>query len=99
MPTQKHEEPNKDPTLNQLVTQEVEAFWEVEYRQHLVGQALRIMRTDFDPKTWQACWETVVDEQPAAKVAQKLGISVGTVYAAKCRVLARLRQELAGLMD
>ena len=30
------------------------------------------MRTDFDPKTWQACWEMVVDDQPAAKVAQKL---------------------------
>jgi RNA polymerase sigma-70 factor (ECF subfamily) len=76
-----------------------EAFWEAEYRRHVVGQALRVMQADFEPKTWQACWEMVVDGQPAARVAAKLGVRVGTVYAAKCRVLARLRQELAGLLD
>jgi RNA polymerase sigma-70 factor (ECF subfamily) len=78
---------------------QAEAFWEAEYRRHLVGQALRIMQADFEPKTWQACWEVVVHDRPAAEVASQLGISVGTVYAAKCRVLARLRQELAGLVD
>jgi RNA polymerase sigma-70 factor (ECF subfamily) len=87
------------PLPEPVATNELEAFWEAEYRQHLVGQALRIMKADFEPKTWQACWEMVVDDQPAALVAQKLGISVGTVYAAKCRVLARLRQELSGLVD
>jgi RNA polymerase sigma-70 factor (ECF subfamily) len=78
---------------------ELEAFWEAEYRQHVAAQALRVMRTDFEPQTWQACWEVVVDGQPAAQVARRLGVSVGTVYAAKCRVLARLREELAGLVD
>jgi RNA polymerase sigma-70 factor (ECF subfamily) len=78
---------------------ELEAFWEGEYQRHVVGQALRIMQADFEPNTWRACWEMVVDGLPAARVAQKLGVSVGTVYAAKCRVLARLRQELAGLVE
>ena len=57
------------------------------------------MQTDFEPKTWKACWAMVVEDRPAAQVAEELGISVGTVYAAKCRVLARLRQELAGLLS
>jgi RNA polymerase sigma-70 factor (ECF subfamily) len=57
------------------------------------------MRTDFEAKTWQACWDVVVDGQPPANVAERLGVSVGTVYAAKCRVLARLREELTGLVD
>jgi RNA polymerase sigma-70 factor (ECF subfamily) len=83
----------------ELAAQEAEAFWEAEYRQHVVSQALRVMQVDFEPNTWQACWEMVVNDQPAARVAEKLGVSVGTVYAAKCRVLARLRQELAGLVD
>jgi RNA polymerase sigma-70 factor (ECF subfamily) len=76
-----------------------EAFWETEYRRHLVGQALRVMQADFEPQTWQACWALVVEGRPAAQVAEQLGVRVGTVYAAKCRVLARLRQELAGLID
>ena len=83
----------------EVATDESEAFWETEYRQHVVSQALRVMQADFEPKTWQACWAMVVEGQSAVQVAQTLGLRVGTVYAAKCRVLARLRQELAGLVD
>ena len=35
----------------------------------------------------------------APDVAAELGISVGAVYAAKTRVLARLRAEFQGLLD
>ena len=35
----------------------------------------------------------------AGDVAAELGVSVGAVYAAKTRVLARLREELKGLLD
>jgi RNA polymerase sigma-70 factor (ECF subfamily) len=76
-----------------------EAFWEAEYRQHLIGQALRIMQAEFQPTTWKACWEHVVGDRPAAAVAAELGLSVGAVYAAKFRVLKRLRQELEGMLD
>jgi len=93
----RHEEDVPPPDL--AAPDDGEAFWETEYRQHVVGQALRVMQTDFEPQTWQACWAMVVEGEPAARVARKLGVSVGTVYAAKCRVLARLRQELEGLMD
>ncbi|MBV9125140.1 MAG: sigma-70 family RNA polymerase sigma factor [Planctomycetes bacterium] len=75
------------------------AFGEDEYRHYLVGQALRLMQAEFQPSTWKACWEYVVRGRPAAEVAAELGLQVGTVYAAKCRVLSRLRQELAGLLD
>jgi RNA polymerase sigma-70 factor (ECF subfamily) len=78
---------------------EAEAFWEKEYRQVLVSRALRLMQAEFRPTTWKACWEHVVSGRSAAEVAAELGISVGAVYAAKFRVLARLRQELEGLMD
>ena len=33
-------------------------------------------------------------KRPAAVVAAELGLSVGAVYAARCRILARLREEL-----
>jgi RNA polymerase sigma-70 factor (ECF subfamily) len=74
-------------------------FWESEYRDYLVRRALLLMQSDFGETVWQSCWRTVVDGQSAPEVAAALGTTPGAVHAAKCRVLARLRQELAGLLD
>jgi RNA polymerase sigma-70 factor (ECF subfamily) len=78
---------------------EAEALWEAEHRGYLVRRALELMRTDFQPASWKACWEVVVRGRTAAEVAAELGLSVGAVHAARFRVLARLRQELDGLLD
>jgi RNA polymerase sigma-70 factor (ECF subfamily) len=76
-----------------------EAVWETEYREHLASRVLELMQKDFQPTTWKACWELVVSGRSAAEVAAELGLTVGAAHAAKFRVLARLRQELAGMMD
>jgi RNA polymerase sigma-70 factor (ECF subfamily) len=76
-----------------------DSFWEEEYRRYLVGRALQLMRLEFQPTTWQACWEFVVADKPAAQVAAELGISENAVYLAKARVLRRLREELKDLID
>jgi RNA polymerase sigma-70 factor, ECF subfamily len=83
----------------QVAVPDREQFWETEYRQQLVNRALVIMRQDFQPATWKAFWEQVVEERPAAAVAAELGLTIGAVYAAKLRVLTRLRQEMAGMFD
>ena len=75
------------------------AFEEADYRRQLVRRALEIMQAEFEPTTWKACWEVVVSDRPAAAVARELNVSVDVVYSAKSRVLRRLRQELAGLLD
>lgn len=80
-------------------TPEQDALEEREYRLFVMGQALRIMSADFEPATWQACWETVVMGRSAADVAAELGITANAVYLAKARVLGRLRQDLQGLLD
>jgi RNA polymerase sigma-70 factor (ECF subfamily) len=86
------------PDLADLAAPETEdPFWEVEYRERLVGRALALMRAEFQPATWQACWRCIVDGRPAAEVAQELGLSAAAVYMAKSRVLSRLRKELDGL--
>lgn len=78
---------------------DLETAWEAEYQQHLVNQALRLMRADFEEKTWKACWEMVGEGRPAAEVAAELGLTTGAVYAAKFRILKRLRRDLQGLLD
>ncbi len=61
-------------------------------------RALALIREDFQPVTWQAFEQTVMQGRTAADVAADLGVSVGSVYTAKCRVAARLRQELGDVL-
>jgi len=74
-------------------------FIESEYRAVVINGALDLLRSEFQPVTWQACWLQIVEGQPASAVASQLNIPLNSVYLAKSRVLARLRQELEGLMD
>jgi RNA polymerase sigma-70 factor (ECF subfamily) len=79
--------------------QGAEALWEDEYRRHLLARAADVIQADFQPQTWQAFWGLVVEGKSGFEVARGLGLSLDAVYAAKSRVLRRLRQELAGLLD
>ena len=65
----------------------------------LARRALELMRTEFETNTWRACWESVVSERAAADIAAELGITVNAVYLAKSRVLRRLREEFADLLE
>ena len=78
---------------------EEDPFWETEYRQRLVARALEIMQSEFEPTTWQACWQRTVDGIPAAEVARNLGLSEAAVYVYTGRVLRRLREELQDLLE
>jgi len=76
-----------------------DGFWDQEYEQHLTRQALKIMQSDFQESTWQAAWDFIVEGKPGSEVAATYGLTVGAVYAARVRVLTRLREELRGLLD
>ena len=71
-----------------------EAAWEQEYQQQLFRLAAAEVRDTFAPATWQAFWRTAVEGRSAAAVAAELGLSVGAVYVARSRVLARLAERV-----
>jgi RNA polymerase sigma-70 factor (ECF subfamily) len=75
------------------------AEFEGEYRRRLFRWAADQVQGEFSPNTWQAFWATAVDDRPAAAVADDLGMSVGAVYVARSRVLARLRGRIQQLGD
>lgn len=81
------------------VSDDVKEISEDEYRQYLVCRALKLMQADFQPASWQACWQSVVEGKSAEAVGAELGLSPGAVRAAKFRVLSRLRSELLGLLE
>lgn len=74
-------------------------FSEDEYRRQLLQAALEMLRPEFQDTTWKAFLEHGLAGRPAQEVAAELKLRVGAVYAAKFRVLARLRAELAELVD
>lgn len=77
----------------------VSALEDDEYQQHLVARALALMQSEFQPTTWKACWEFVVQGRSAAEVARELGLTESAVYVAKFRVVRRLKEELKGLLE
>jgi RNA polymerase sigma-70 factor (ECF subfamily) len=70
------------------------AVFEAEYRRRTFEWAAAQVRDEFRPATWQAFWRTAVDNQGAAAVAADLRLSVGAVYVARSRVLARIRAKV-----
>jgi len=70
------------------------AEWEREYQQRAFSLAARQVRECVDESTWQAFWQTAVEGRSGQEVARALEMSVGAVYVAKSRVLARLKQEV-----
>ena len=73
--------------------------WDVSYQKSLFESAMKMLETEFRPKTWDAVKKFVVENRPAAEIAAETGVSVWTIYAAKSRLMARLREELQGLLD
>jgi RNA polymerase sigma-70 factor (ECF subfamily) len=64
----------------------------------ILPHALELVRAEFESRTWEAFWRTVIEGQLPAQVAEDLGMSVQAVYKAKSRVLRRLRGELGELL-
>jgi RNA polymerase sigma-70 factor, ECF subfamily len=57
----------------------------------LYGQALKLVKSEFEDRTWQAFWRAVVDGQAPIIVAEDLGVTAAAVRQAKSRVLRRLK--------
>ncbi len=71
----------------------------LEYRRGLFQWAASVVKAQIEPRTWQAFWRTGIEGKRPAEVAHDLQMSVGAVYAAKCRVMARMKEVVGRLSD
>jgi RNA polymerase sigma-70 factor (ECF subfamily) len=67
---------------------------QLELRRGLFRWAAERIRGDFLETTWRAFWLTMVEGQDIGKTAATLGISVGSVYVARSRIIRRLKNEI-----
>ena len=73
--------------------------WDHEHDRLVTKRLLQLLESQFEPTTWKAFFMVTLEEKSPKDVAAELGISLSSVYVAKSRVLAKLRQESDGLVD
>jgi RNA polymerase sigma-70 factor (ECF subfamily) len=67
----------------------------LEHEREVFRWAARQIRPEFQPATWEAFWLTAIDGEDCEEVALRLGKKVGSVYAARSRVMRRLQEKTA----
>lgn len=73
--------------------------WTADLHARILEVALLRIRADFEPATWDAFERLWCVGCPALEVARTVGMPIDSVYAAKSRVLRRLREEILLLAD
>jgi RNA polymerase sigma factor (sigma-70 family) len=68
------------------------ADWDHDYEERLFAWASDRVKTEVQPATWQAFWQTTIDKRSGQEAAAALGMTVAAVYLAKSRVMKRLRE-------
>lgn len=71
----------------------------LEERAILCQRAVELIRGEFSEQDWQAFDESVVNGRRPADVAADQSRSVNTIYLARSRILRRLREEFAEVID
>jgi RNA polymerase sigma factor (sigma-70 family) len=82
------------PDLNVI---DLDALWEREWQENLLGAAIARVKKKVDPKQFQIFDCYVRKEWSAQKVAAQLRVSVGQVYLARHRVSALIKKEVKNL--
>lgn len=78
---------------------ELSQLWNDEHDQHVLQSLLVRLRPTLPEKTWQAFRRVAVSGEAVEAVAADLGMTVNSVYIARSRVMAKLRELGKGLID
>ena len=70
-----------------------------EYEYELILWAAEEVREEFRESSWRAFRETVIEARPVVDVANELGLSAGSIYMSRSRILARIRAKVAEVIE
>ncbi len=92
-----------DSAMNQYLSEvavenQTESILRRELQRETFQRAAASIEHEFASDTWQAFWLTTIEGRDIAEVAQRLGKQTGSIYAARSRVMRRLREAVQSLM-
>ena len=76
----------EDPESN------MDVYWELEHRRRMFEWAAAQIRDHYEAKTWDAFERLALHNEDPGVVAESLNMKLGTVYVAKSRITAKLRE-------
>ncbi len=89
-----------DPVLQSVPERSAESdFYDAEYEKQLFAWAAKKIGPSLKPKTWEAFWLTAVEQRPITEVAESLQLTIGAIYMARSRVIAKLRKTIEQVTD
>lgn len=93
--------PGNDAILGDLAAaeQDSESLIDLEYRRELFLRASEMVRVDVAADSWKAFEMTAIQGLSKEATARELGKSIGTIYAARSRIMKRLCEVVAELEE
>lgn len=101
----RHPQGSGDTDFNRLLNEQPaedsqhSTYFDHEYKRQTFRWAAEQIRDEFKDSTWKAFWLTCVEGKAIKDVASDLQMSVGSVYVARSRVMAKLRTKIEQLRD
>jgi RNA polymerase sigma-70 factor (ECF subfamily) len=74
--------------------EELSAGWDLAWMKQMFARAAAVVREQVQPVTWQSFWMTAVEGKEVTEVAAQLGQTTASVYLARSRVMARLKEQI-----
>jgi RNA polymerase sigma-70 factor (ECF subfamily) len=75
------------------------AWFDLEYEKQVFINAATQIKSKFNENTWQAFWLTSVENQAVESVAKQLSMTPGSIYVARSRVMAKLKETVKFLIE
>lgn len=70
-----------------------------QYEMELLRWAAGQVRNEFQETSWLAFWQTQVEGRAVQEVAEELGVSPGSIYMSRSRIMARIRTKVREVLE
>ena len=90
---------NSEKTVEEPTIDVWDNLWDEEWKRHVLAMALTELKGHVQPETYVAFEMYALQERPVQEVANFLNLSVASVYTAKSRCIAALKEIISKLEE